>query len=192
MYLEAVRALDRKDGVESLHVAAYELREFMNALPRVLDVTVAPYEQVQNKIQTLAEQWRRRSSASNCLKNGKWTGSIDDPLEQLLTHLGEFVAWVDKQVPTRRTEAVWVLKQLLPTEHPMPAPLLNTRVDEWSELLRYFNNVAHHNTVADGPQLAARVNDLEVFLLEHLEPRTFDDQDAIDRLIAESEASSDS
>ncbi len=113
-------------------------------------------------------------------------------MEQLLTHVGEFVAWVEKQVPTRRTEATWVLKQLLPTEHSMPAPLLKTRVDEWSDLLRYFNSLAHHNTVADGPQLAARVNDLEVFLLEHLEPRTFDDQDAIDRLIAESEASSDS
>lgn len=187
MYVEALRALDRNDGPEALHVAAYELREFMNSLPRVLDLPVTPYTQVLSKVHTLVAQWRKASSASACLSDGKWTGQIDKHLARFLGHIGDFIDRVEKQVPTRRTEVSRVLRRLLPTMHPMPTPLENLRTAEWSELLEYFNRITHH-AEADAAEFTQRVESLEVFLLEHLEPRTFEDQDAIDHLIAESEA----
>jgi hypothetical protein len=122
MYVEALRAVDRDDGPEALHVAAYELREFMNSLPRVLDLPFVPHVQVLNKVHTLVAQWRKKSSASACLKDGKWTGEIDKHLSRLLKVGGDFIDWVEKQVPTRRAEASTVLKRLLPTTpHANPA-----------------------------------------------------------------------
>ena len=84
------------------------------------------------------------------------------------------------------------LERLRPVGGPMPDVLVRSRTDEWSELLRYFNGVTHHNLVPSATDLVARVQELELFLLEHLEPRTFDDQDAIDQIIAEVEGSNDS
>jgi len=82
----------------------------------------------KTKFRRLAEQWHRRSSASNCLKNGKWTGSIDDPLEHLLTHVGEFVAWVEKQMADPENRSYLGAKQLLPTEaSDARSPLKNAR-----------------------------------------------------------------
>ena len=192
MYFEALRALDRKDGPEALHVAAYELREFMNGLPRVLDLPIVPYVQMRNKAQSLLGQWRKTCARSSCINDGKWEGQIDKHLRRMLIQVADFADWMENQVPSRRIEVSVVLKRLVPTEHPMPAPLLDMRISEWSELLEYFNGIAHHNATAVEAQFRENVERLEVFLLEHLEPRTFEDQDAIDRLIAESEAQDDS
>jgi hypothetical protein len=61
------------------------------------------------------------------------------------------------------------------------------RTDEWSDLLQYFNSRAHHNVDVESREFRRRVEELEIFLLEHLEPKTFDDQGEIDRLIGEAE-----
>ena len=63
------------------------------------------------------------------------------------------------------------------------------RIDEWSGLLRYFNHCTHHNSDPDPAELRERVERLERFLLDHLEPRTFDDQGEIHCLIQEVEDS---
>lgn len=188
MYNEAIRALDRMDGPEALPVAAYELREFMNILPTVLDVPVVPHGQLKDKVQAIVTQWRGRTEASACLKNGKWGGEIDDHLKRGLKAVEDFAKWVETQQPARRVETSAMLKNLLPTEHPMPVPLLMIRVKEWSALLGYFNSIAHHDSVAEVVEFEGRVERLETFLLDHLVPRTFEDQDEIDRLIREAES----
>jgi hypothetical protein len=38
----------------------------------------------------------------------------------------------------------------------MPTPLLDIRTGEWSELLEYFNSIAHHNTEGDGTEFVGR------------------------------------
>ena|ERR1043166_4209361 len=188
MYLEAMRALRRMDSLEAHHVAAYELREFMNSLPRVLDLPVVQFDQIMNRIRTFIDRWGTATKASACLKDGKWDGQIDDQLRRALTSTREFVEWVEHQVPTRRIETSAVLRKLFPSERPMPTALLDIRVNEWSDLLRYFNNVAHHDSRPDVVEFDRRVQSLEEFLLDLLAPRTFEDQDEIDRLIRETEA----
>ena len=140
MYLEALRAMERNDGPESLHVAAYELREFMYALPRAFDLPVVAHVQIVERVQSLVENWRRRSNRSKCLKDGKWDGPIDGELGALLERITSFVLWFEEWVPSRRTEAESVLKRLAPTENPFPSVLMKLRTSEWSELLRYFNS----------------------------------------------------
>lgn len=94
-----------------------------------------------------------------------------------------------QDIPSRKTEAIALLAKLMPTSDTFPASLMETRSDEWSELLKYFNYYAHHNDVPDPVDFRDKVERLEAFLLDHLEPRTFDDQSEIDRLVREVEGS---
>lgn len=187
MYLEALGAMARNDVPEHLHVAAYELREFMNALPRALDLPAVKYEQVNGKIQAFVLDWTQRSTKTRCFKNGKWEGPIDNDLRGLLESTMGLVSWIETHVPSRRVEAEAVLQKLAPTEEPIPSALMKLRTDEWSELLGYFNKYTHHDSDPDSVEFNRRVVRLEGFLLEHLEPRTFEDQDDIDRLVREVE-----
>jgi hypothetical protein len=187
MYLEAQRAIARDDGPESIHVAGYQLREFMNELPRALDLPVVAHAQLKEKVKTLVEQWQHRSVKSECDKDGAWTGEIDGHLRGALSIVTEFTTWVAESVPSRRVEIGIVVQRLSPTSHPLPPPLLKLRTDEWSALYGYFNDVLHHNHTPDQSEFAQKVARLESFLLEYLEPRTFEDQGAIDSLIEEVE-----
>jgi hypothetical protein len=187
MYMEAMRAIARNDGPEALHIAAYELREFMNALPAALDMPVVSHPQLNDKARTFVGEWKRRSTRSDCLKDGKWDGQIDEELRGLLITTTTFVTWIDLQVPSRKVEAASVLQKLAPTEHPLPRSLVKMRTDEWGAMLGYFNVCAHHRHEPDPVAFRRKVEELEGFLLDHLEPRTFDDQSDIDRLIEEVE-----
>ncbi len=191
MYMEALRAIARNDGPESVHVAAYELREFMNALPQALDLPLESYEQLREKVQTFVASWQKKSKESACLRDGSWGGIIDIALRDLLTSIGVLVSWVEAQIPTRSAEAKLVLEKLSPTDRPLPSPLMTMRTNDWSGLLNYFNNCTHHNSEPDPVEFKQNVERLEIFLLEHLEPRTFEDQAEIESLIAEVEADDD-
>jgi len=187
MYMEARRAMARNNGPESLHVAAYEFREFMNALPSALDVPVVTYKQLQDRVRTFVGDWKSMSGKSGCSRSGDWNGQIDDELRGLLESTTTFVAWFDQLVPSRKAEAILVLKKLARTEHPFPDALMKMRTDEWSDLLGYFNGLTHHNSYPDPDEFSQHVATLEEFLLEQLAPRTFEDQAEIDRLIREVE-----
>lgn len=184
MYLEARRAMTRRNQ-ESLHVAGYEMREFMNALPRALDLPIVPHQQLNSRLQVFVAECKIKARSSACLRDGEWDGSIDRQLKLLLESLMSFVKWVEEHVPSRRAEAVTVLHRLAPTTYPYPLALVNIRANEWRDLLRYFNGCAHHESDPDPVEFQRQVEALEQFLLDHLEPRTFEDQDEIDRLIQE-------
>ena len=188
MYQEALRAIQRNDGPESLHSAAYELREFMRALPAALDLPVVLPAQVQDKVRGLAEHWESCTSRSSCLNDGEWAGPIDEPLSRFLLRAFEFFNWMAEEIPNRQKETAVVLQRLLPASFPMPKALVNRRLAEWKRLLGYFNATLHHNEVPTFNELTNRLEELDTFLMDHLAPRTFDDQDAIDSLIGEVEA----
>lgn len=188
MYDEALQAIQRNDGPEALHTAAYELRELMRALPAALDLPVVLPVQVQDKAKGLAKGWDVCTNQSGCLQGTEWDGAIDEPLKRFLSQASDFFKWMAEELPNRQKETAVVLERLLPASFPMPKALIDKRLAEWKRLLGYFNAILHHNEVPTLGELLERLEALETFLLDHLVPRTFDDQDDIDRLISEVEA----
>ena len=186
MYREAVRASQRSDSVESFPVAAYELREFMNQLPRIVDVPRIAHADLVAKARTLLKKWKNRDQSA-CHNKDRWVGDIDRPLQGLLDHLKNFFEWFDNYVPTRRQQAAKTINKLYPSPQPLPFVVMNERTKTWSDLLQYFNSVAHHNLNADPAAFTQRLTGLEIFLLDQLQPRTSEAFDAIDQLIAEAE-----
>lgn len=188
MYREALRAIERNDGPEAVHVAAYELREMMESLPAMLDVPLVSHDQLQGKVQYLAERWVVCSNHSACRTGTDWSGVLDQHLRLYIESTTEFFQWREANLPSRQQQAVVILRRLLPADVPMPQPLLDRRLSEWRALRDYFNSLTHHGREANRDQFLERMGELETFLLDHLSPRTFEDQDEIDRLILEAEA----
>jgi hypothetical protein len=189
MYRAALQAIGRVDDPEGLHVAAYELRELMVALPKRLDVPMPAHnERMGDKVRALAERWTRTTARSACRNGDTWQGEIDEVLRVFLTGISEFFTWLTANNPRRKDEAAEALKRLDPTGRPLPRPLASIRVDEWNELLGYFNGVAHHNVTPDRDEFLRYVEALERFLLDHLEPRTFEAFDQIDQLLKRTES----
>lgn len=187
MYEEALQAIRRDDGPEALHVAAYELREMMGALPALLDLPVVHPDSIRNRVQRLSEQWQACADRSTCRKGAVWDGQLDGPLQVFIKEAIEFFKWVEDDIPTRAKEAAAILGRLLPAESPMPQALIDKRTSEWKEIIGFFNSLTHHNSDPVPARFFEQLEALEVLLLEHLAPRTFEDQDEIDRLIRDVE-----
>jgi hypothetical protein len=187
MYLEALRAMDRNDGPEALHVAAYELREFMYRLPELVDVPVVGYDQLKSRVRTFVDDCKLLSARSTCLSEDAWGEPIDDSVRRLLHKVTDLITWVEQEVPSRRAGTEMILKRLAPTEFPVPQVAMDELIGEWGDLLGWFNGCTHHNITPKLDELRRKLGKLEQFLLNHLEPRTFEDQDSIDGLIHEVE-----
>ncbi|MES2304290.1 MAG: hypothetical protein V4558_02245 [Gemmatimonadota bacterium] len=188
MYAEGVRALQRDDGPESVHVAAYEFRELMSILPAILNVPRASHEQLNGQANALGEAWRHARTNSVCYRTGDWTGSIDPALLAFLVRCGAFFLWMEQNVPTRRAETAQMLTRLNPPGSPMPPSVMDVRTSKWAEMLRFFNGVTHHADSATRQRVEEELGRLEVFLLEHLVPTPIDDESDIDQLISDGEA----
>ncbi len=65
--------------------------------------------------------------------------------------------------------------------------LQELNVDQWTVMRDFFMSVAHHRHLSTKEEFVQWLNALEGFLLDKLVPRTFQNFDAIDRLIEEAE-----
>jgi hypothetical protein len=95
------------------------------------------------------------------------------------------VDWETTHKPRKKDETAQVLRRVDASGRPLPRPLEALNVERWMWIRGYFVDVCHHAEVANPAEFAACVEDLELFLLERLVPRTFSDFDKIDELIRE-------
>ena len=75
------------------------------------------------------------------------------------------------------------MRQLDGTKQSLPEPLQDVNISHWQEIREFFVNVAHHRKKTDDNEFQGRLESLETFLLDRLNPRTFADIDEIDALI---------
>jgi hypothetical protein len=188
MYREALHALRREDSPESLHVAGYEVREMMNALPALMGVSPLPHRELSNEARVFSESWSKHATTSGCHDGGQWSGQIDSPLKKFLRKAGAFVEWFGSNVRTRRQESAAMFGKFPEGDLPTPQALREMSVEQWGGLLYYFNTTTHHDALPSRQEFLKRLSELEALLLAHISPKTVDDQDAIDALIAEAEA----
>ena len=187
MYREALRAIQRVDSPESLHVSGYEIREMMNALPPLIGVSSLPRRELAAETRHLQNSWISNAIRSGCHDNGNWKGEVDNRLRSFLKKAGSFLEWFAKNDLTRRQEGVEMFKRFPEGDVPTPQALRDLGPERWSELLKYFNSTTHHDVAVSQQEFLERLGELEALLLAHLSPATADDQDAIDALISEVE-----
>lgn len=181
-YYEGALAVLDNTIPDRLSLAAHAVREIMDKLPRFIDLPVeASHATLGNKANNLRDEWERLRKKTGCLQDGKWTGEIDTAMARFLERADDFFGWMMEQRARKTVQTAKVLRALDPIG--LPAPLVEDNASSFLKIRNFFVEVAHHKECPD-EEFEKWVDAFEVFLLERLVPRTYDDFDAIDRLIA--------
>src|ERR1039458_4043222 len=138
LYESALRSLHDVGNPGRLFLAGHCIREMTNGLPKVLDVPILTSQaRMGDQVNALEPVWDS-ALKGECFKDGRWSGTIDGPLERLVRRLHEFFRWLSENRPKRRHVAVNLFRNLDPAGIPLPKALEKQRVDLWLELHDYF------------------------------------------------------
>ncbi len=165
---------------DGLSLSAHAIREIMDWLPRYIDLPVE-HTTLGTRANNLRGEWGRLEKKTKCLQNGEWTGEIDPAMIRFLARAGEFFGWMEQQRPHKTAQTAKVLQALDPIG--LPAPLVEDNASSYLKIRNFFVEVAHHRECTE-EEFFQWMDAYEIFLLERLVPRTYDDFDEIDRLIA--------
>src|SRR6266571_2623592 len=184
-YLGALTAIS-SNNPDRLAQAAHSLRELIEKLPMYIGM---PFRSANlgEKVQNLAEQWKKVVKHYQGSDGPQWSGDIDSHLRKFLTKLDEFFTWHAANRQTRSQQKLNVLRRLDRLGLAFPGPIQEAWVEQWKDLHAYFESVAHHRDLHRLEDFEWRVSVLEEFLLSWLRPRTFDNHTTIDELIKEGE-----
>lgn len=186
MYQGGLAVFENSGHADRFAQCAHSLRELMEKIPECLDVPMrAQGERLTVKVRELEGSFAGARESTGCFSESNgWHGRVDRHLRSFLLRADGFFEWFASHYPRRRAEAQSALMRLDSSGRPLPEPLGSLNVDAWFAMREYFQSVAHHRRVAEEGELRGWVDALERFLLERLVPRTFDDFDEIDRLLA--------
>ena len=120
-------------------------------------------------------------------ETGGWTGPFNGHLYGFLRKLEDFFAWVHENHLTRREQFKRTMVRLDASDRALPQPLLDTRYRQWDKLKSFFQGTLHHGRSPSRAEMLERIGELETFLASALVPTTFDDLNAIDALLQESD-----
>lgn len=174
-------------------LAAQGVRELMEKIPRYFRLPVT--EQARSRAERMrdhATAWETVKNASQCWTDGQWRGEVDGPLRNYLVAEEQFVADYLSEAPTRAANIRVLVRGLDPLARPLPEPAEDLWVGRLLRLNRYFEGVAHHQITPPDAEFDDRVEELERFLLDFMQPRTYEIEDALDALIEEAERDADS
>jgi len=187
MYIGALTVLNETSNLDRFAQSAHSLRELMEKLPRLLDVPLeAQKENLKSKVREIENAYLNTQKQTHCftVMNG-WDGYIDGHLRKFLSDLKGFFDWFGSHHPRRRDEFHHFLTCLDGSGRDLPKPLASLNVDDWDKKRDFFQSVAHHRKIVNEQEFLQCMDALERFLLDRLEPRTFDDFAEIDALIEE-------
>lgn len=184
MYRGALHALHQKENPERLVLAAHEIRELMEKVPRAVDIAVKPDRPLGEEVRLLCQDWKRVKPLVH-EKEGRLCCEVMAKLK-FVQSMEEFLERYDGNSTSRLEKVKVLVRKLDPSGRQIPEPLEGQHARFWGMLRDYFVKVAHHGESSE-EELMGYLNELENFLLARLIPRTFDDMDAIDALLDEAE-----
>ena len=191
MYLGGLRVLRDTLNPDRVAQSALSMRELMVKMGELEPANVGGNQSTRSMKQEvfqLKEDFvRLKRNTKGYSEAGVWTGPFNGHLHRFLKKLDNFFARVKANNPSRRAEFQRTMVRLDPSDRALPKPLLDTRYREWQELLSFFQGTLHHGLSPSRDEVQERIEELEAFLASLLAPTTFDDLNAIDALLQESD-----
>jgi hypothetical protein len=187
IYLGALRVLNGAGNPDAIAQAAHSLRELLDKLPKYFDLPFnAHKERLGDKARALKGCWERtlKKTVARC-QDGSWQGPIDDALCEFLQSMEGFCQWQDDHMPRRKTETAHLLREMDQSGRRLPGRLEDWNVQYWTDIRDYFVAVCHHRPDANSADFKKWLDAFEVFLLNHLRPRTFEEHGVIDAILEE-------
>lgn len=198
MYYGVLLVLGQTENPDRFPLAAHGVREIMEKLPRYVELPepAAGVDEnpggMNSQAQALCDEWDRTIRNSQRRDSQGWAGEIDQPLRRLLKKLDGFVAWVKRNKPQRKQLLGRFLSGLDPAGGQLPTSIVKLVIDDWEARWDFFVSVAHHRRPCEDPEFVQQLESLQVFLLDRLIPRTFEDRELIDAIIREGELNAES
>lgn len=185
-YLAALHVLHREEIPDRFALAAHDLRELMEKLPRYkyLPLDGKPLS-LKQQVRSIHRRWKGALGKSRCRTDSGWQGKIDEPLRSFLAKAEVFFGWVDVERPTQEEQTKRLVRKMDPIDRPLPGAIEGLRVKEWNKCHDYFEGACHHNFNPQDQEFHSWVGALEDFLLDRLCPRTFEDHANLDEIIRE-------
>lgn len=187
MYLGALLVIEQTENPENIVQAAHSLRELMEKLPRYRDLPVKQPLRLKEKVINLSQYWPDVTGISNLEGRSSLGGVIDKSLQKFLKEAHGFFEWFEKQYQTKKEQAAILLRGLDPRKLPLPGPIEDLRIMEWYKYDEYLQGLSHHGKTTSLEEFRSWLGAIEKFLLDHLCPRTFEDQKEIKEIIEEGE-----
>lgn len=175
LYRDALRILDDDTYDTQIRMAAYALRELLEELEKSSGIK-RPSD-LGNRVSTLREGWRKIAPTE-----GQDLSAVGDEAARMLV---AFFEQLDTDRKTRRERAQITLSGLDPSRVLGPPEVGKARTEALLAFRGRFNPVLHGGKSLARSEFLTRLEDFEVFLIDWLRPRTFEDLDEIDALLEE-------
>ena len=185
LYIGAKRSQADSENPERYATSAHCLRELIEKLPSAYNIPI-PHQvkSLGEKVNILQQDWDKANRNSNCNSEKGWSGKIDKPLEKFLNNCRGFFKWKKENRLSIKERAVEIIRVTDLSHIPIPQKLEELEAKMWIAFNEYFNGVSHHQKNLTNDEFNSWVERFEMFLLDRLRPRTFDDQKKIDEIIA--------
>ncbi len=175
----------------SLQAAAHCMREILEKLQELINKTYnAPEEppSLGSLVQQVQRKWQ------SLLQNMNWQDRawkekvIDGAMAGFLSEFNTFSAKVEATRPSRRNQKANLFKHFSASPRRVPDNVLNLIIKQWDEYEDYFTAMSHNRKPLDEGKFRDHLDHCERFILDVIEPRTFEELDEIDALIKEGES----
>ncbi len=186
MYKGALHVLQTANP-DRLALAGHAIRELMEKLPQYLDVpsrrgSSKGQPSLTVKVRELEEHWTHLSDEDLA------ASELTPRMRKFSVKAKKFFIWFQGSYPKRRAETAAALRALDGSGKYLPAALEDIKIKHWVVCNEFFQAVAHHLKTSSEVEFLAFLSDLELFLLDHLRPRTFEDFASLDEIIKEGES----
>jgi hypothetical protein len=174
---------------ERLVHAAHGLRELMNELHRIGNVPAkASGGRLGDRFESMTNKWEKAKRNSACYSEEHgWTGEIDAHAKRGFEAVDDAIRWQGENRPRWKDQFRTTIRGLDVARDQLPTWLEDTFVDQWDKTRDYFVDVAHHRRSTTADELEAVLASFERFVLDRLKPRTFEEHQELDQIIAEAE-----
>lgn len=189
MYMSAIQVFSQSDNEGRIHLTAHAIREMMGKLPDVIDVPIedGAKQRLGDFVNNVNQEWTKMCAKGRWPGDPKWNGEVDGVLRKFLKKIEAMLGAEVKIKRGRKTAVQAVIRKQNFSSVPLPSDIEDLKTKEWIKYQDYFTTTAHYNPT-DEPIFLGYLKHFEYFLLNWLEPRTFEVHDDIMKIIEEGEA----
>lgn len=193
MYLGGLRVLHETGNPDRVAQSAHSMRELMEKIGELESANARGSQNTGSmgpKVDQLKQdlvQLKRNTEGYSEVDG--WTGPFksNGHLCCFLKKLDDFFTWLKANRRSRRARLQRTMVLLDPSGQTLPKLLLDRRYRDWKRMNNFFQKTSHHRSFPSRGEVREGIRELEIFLAGVLVPRTFDDLDAIDALLQESD-----
>lgn len=172
---------------ERFVLAAHNIRELMEKLPKHIDVDIPGPRNYYPLIKKQTELFQH-AKQSTTFNDNKWCGFIDDILKNFLIETERICSKFIQMEDERSKRFSKALCNFGGWEQQLPSVLRKQNENLWKQMMNFFVAVCHHKRMSSEEEFLQYLSMLEDFLINQLEPKVFEDFDLIDSIIEEGEA----